>query len=106
MEKLHNEELNDLYVSPNIVRVIKSRKIRWAGHIWHVWGEERCIFLVGKPEGKNYLEDPGTDGRIILRCIFRKCDVVVRTGLLWLRIGTVVSVGKCGNEPSGFIKCR
>ena len=41
--KLHNEELNDLYFSPNIVRVIKSRRMRWAGHIAHMGGEERCI---------------------------------------------------------------
>jgi len=40
--KLHNEELNDLYCSPNIVRVIKSRRMRWAGHIARVVGEERC----------------------------------------------------------------
>jgi hypothetical protein len=35
--KLKNEELNDLYCSSNIVRVVKSRRIRWAGHVWHVW---------------------------------------------------------------------
>jgi hypothetical protein len=42
--------------------------------------------LVGKPERKNYLVDPGVDGRIILRRIFRKCDVGVWTGLSWLRV--------------------
>jgi hypothetical protein len=49
--KLYNEELNDLYSSPNIVQVIKSR-IRWARHV-ACMGEQRCIqgFLVGKPEG-------------------------------------------------------
>jgi len=41
--KLHNEELNDLCSSPNIVRVIKSRRMRWAGHVAHMGGEERCI---------------------------------------------------------------
>ena len=52
--KVHNEELNDLYSSPNIVRVIKkSRKIRWAGHA-ALMGERRGVHgvLVGKPEGK------------------------------------------------------
>ena len=51
--RLHNEELNDLYCSPNIVRVIKSRRVRWAGHVARV-GEERLVYrvLVGKPEGK------------------------------------------------------
>jgi len=51
--KLHNEELDDLYSSPNIVWVIKSRRIRWAGHVVQM-GEKRGVYrvLVGKPEGK------------------------------------------------------
>jgi hypothetical protein len=52
---------------------------------------ERCgvyMVLVGKPEGKNHLEDPGIDGLIILRWIFRKWDVGACTGLIWLRMGT------------------
>ena len=55
--KLHNEELNDLYCSPNIVRVITSRKMRWAGHVARM-GERRGVYrvLVGKPEGKRPLE--------------------------------------------------
>jgi hypothetical protein len=54
--KLHNEELNDLYSSPNIVRVIKSRGMRWAGHVARM-GEGRGVYrvLVGKPEGKRLL---------------------------------------------------
>ena len=50
--RLHNEELNDLYSSPNIMRVIKSRRMRWAGHMAHM-GEERGMYrvLVGKLEG-------------------------------------------------------
>ena len=51
--KLHNEELNDLYCSPNIVRVIKSRRMRWAGHVARMGRGEVCTgFLVGKPERK------------------------------------------------------
>ena len=51
--KLHNEELSDLFSSPNIVRVVKSRRMRWAGHVARM-GEERGVHrvLVGKPEGK------------------------------------------------------
>jgi len=51
--KLHNEELNDLYCLPNIVRVIKSRRMRWVGHVACI-GERRGVYrvLVGKPEGK------------------------------------------------------
>ena len=51
--KLHNEELNDLYSSPNIVHMIKSRRMRWAGHVMHM-GKRRGIYriLVGKPLGR------------------------------------------------------
>ena len=54
--KLHNEELNDLYCSPNIVRVIKSSRLRLAGHVVRM-GEERGVYrvLVGKPEGRRPL---------------------------------------------------
>jgi hypothetical protein len=57
--KLHNEELNDLCASPNIVRVIKSRRMRWAGHVVRL-GKRRGLYwvLVGKPEGKNPLGRP------------------------------------------------
>ena len=57
--KLHNEELNDLYCSPNIVRVIKSRRMRWVGHV-ACMVERRGLYrvLVGKPEGKRLLGRP------------------------------------------------
>jgi len=57
--RLHNEELSDLYSSPNIVRVIKSRRMRWAGHL-ACMGEERGLYrvLLGKPEGKRPLGRP------------------------------------------------
>jgi hypothetical protein len=49
--KLHNDELNDVYSLPNIVRVVKSRRMRWAGHVARM-GEDRGVHreLVGKPE--------------------------------------------------------
>ena len=57
--KLHNEELNDLYSVLNIVRVVKSRRMRWAGHVTRM-GEDRGVHrvLVGKPEGKRPLGRP------------------------------------------------
>jgi len=57
--KLHNEELSDLYSSPNIVRVIKSRRMRWAGHVARM-GDRRGAHrvLIGKPEGKRPLGRP------------------------------------------------
>ena len=76
--KIHNEELNELYSSPNIVLVIKSMRMRWAGYVARMW--ERGGILMGKPEGKNHLGDPGVDARIILRWIFRKSDVGVWNG--------------------------
>ena len=87
--KLHNEELNDLYSSPNIIRAIRSRRMRWAGHV-ACMGERRGIYrvLVGKPEGKRLLRRPRHRWEIILRWIFREWDVGVWTGSSWLRIGT------------------
>jgi hypothetical protein len=57
--KLHNEELNNLYSSPNIVRVIKSRRMGWAGHVARM-GEGRGMYrvFVGKPEGRRQLGRP------------------------------------------------
>jgi hypothetical protein len=57
--KLHNEELHNLYSSPSIIRIIKSRKMRWAGHVTRI-GEKRNVYklLVGKPEGKRPLGRP------------------------------------------------
>jgi hypothetical protein len=57
--KLHNEELNDLYSLPNVVRVVKSRQMRWTGHVARM-GEDRGVHrvLVGKPERKKPLERP------------------------------------------------
>ena len=57
--ELHNEELHELYCLPNIIRVIKSRRMRWAGNVVRM-GEKRGVYrvLVGKPEGKRTLGRP------------------------------------------------
>jgi hypothetical protein len=57
--KLHNEELRHLYSSPNIIRIIKSRRMKWAGHVARM-GEKRNSYrlLVGKPEGTRPLGRP------------------------------------------------
>ena len=85
----HKEELNDLYSSHNTVRVIKSRRMRWAGHVARM-GDDRGVYrvLVGKPEGKSHWGDLGVDGWIILGWISRRWDVGIWTGLGWPRIET------------------
>jgi hypothetical protein len=57
--KLHSEELHNLYSSPNIIRLLKSKRMRWTGHVARM-GEERKVYkvLVGKPEGKRPLGRP------------------------------------------------
>ena len=86
--KIHNEELNDLCSSPSIVHVIKSGKMRWRG-MQHIWGSVEVYtgFWWGNVRERDRFEDPGIEGKI-LRRIFRKWDVGVWTGLIWLRIGT------------------
>jgi hypothetical protein len=87
--KLHNEELTDLYYSPNIVWVIKSRTVRMGGACSTYRGQQRCIqgFGGGNIRERDHLEDLGVDGRIILRRIFKKLDGVAQTALIWLGIG-------------------
>jgi hypothetical protein len=87
--KLQNGELHNLYPSPDIIRQIISRRMRWAGHMARM-GEGRKVYsvLVGKPEGKKPLESPRRrleDGvRMDLREIGRG-----RGGFTWLRVGTI-----------------
>ena len=80
--RLHNEELNGLYSSPNIVRLIKSRRMRWAGHVARM-GEERGAYrvLVGKRRERDRWGDLGIDGWIILGWISRRWVVGMWTGL-------------------------
>ena len=87
--KLHNEELKGLYSSPNIVRVIKSRRMIWAGHVARM-GEGRGVYmvLVGKPEGKRPLGRPRRRWEDNIRMDLQEVGLGMRTGLGWLRIGT------------------
>jgi len=87
--RLHNVELNDLYSSHNTVRVIKSRRMIWAGHVVHMGEERGCIgsWWENRREGDHW-GDLGVDGQIILERISRRWDVCIWTGLGWPRIET------------------
>jgi hypothetical protein len=81
--RLHNEELNDLYSSPNIVRVIKSGRMGWAGSVAHMGKTEvHTGFCWGDLREGDQLGDPGVDGRIILKWIFKKWD----GGMNWIEL--------------------
>jgi hypothetical protein len=71
LRKLYNEELSDLYSLPNIVRVVKWRRIRWEGHVARM-GEVCTGLWLGNLRERNHWGDPDVDRRIILRWIFRK----------------------------------
>jgi hypothetical protein len=100
--KLHNEELSDLYSLPNIVRMVESRRMRWAGHVARM-GEGRGMHrvLVGKPEGKRSLGRPR-----------RRWEDNIKMGLQeveggcgnWME-GQVADTCESGNELSGSVKC-
>jgi len=86
--KLHNEELNNLYSLQNIVRVNKSRRMRWAVHVARMGiVEAYTCFWWGYLRERETLEDLGVDERIILKQIFKKFDRAW-TELIWLMLGT------------------
>jgi len=88
--RLHNEELNNLYSSPNIVRATKSRRMRWAGHAARMGEERGCIGSCwGNRRERDHWGDLGVDGLIILGRISRRWYVCIWTGLGWPRIETV-----------------
>jgi hypothetical protein len=87
--KLHNVELNDLYSSPNIVRVIKSRRMRWVGHV-ALKRDRRRVYrvLVGKPEGKRLLGRPRRRWDDNIKLDLQEVGCGVWTESIGLRIGT------------------
>jgi hypothetical protein len=82
--KLHNEVLYSLYSPPDIIRQVKSRKMRWAGHVAHM-EEERKVYKVwvGKPEGKRPLGRPRRRWEDGIRMDLRKTGLV---GVHWIRL--------------------
>jgi hypothetical protein len=104
--KLHNEDLRDLYSSPSIIRIIKSRRMRWAGHVART-GKKRNAYrlLVGKPEGKRPLGRPR--GRWVDN-IRMNLGEVGWGDVDWIGLAKDRNVESCcefGIEPSGSVKC-
>jgi hypothetical protein len=85
--KLHNDELHSLYSSPNIVRVIKSRRMRWVDHVARM-GEGRGAYrvLVGRPEGKRSLGRPRRRWEGNIKMDFREVGI---DGVNWIRLAQV-----------------
>jgi hypothetical protein len=88
--KLHSGELHNLYPSPDIIRQIKSRRMRWPGRVARK-GEGRNVYRVWweRSKGKGHLEDQGVDGSMGSKWILRRLVGGGWSGFTWLRIGTV-----------------
>jgi hypothetical protein len=97
--KLHNDELHSLYSSPNIIRVIKSRRMKWAGHVAHM-GEGRGIYrvLVGRHKGNRPPGRPRDRWEDNIKMDLREIGISGVNWVSWLRIGS------SGNESLGSIR--
>jgi hypothetical protein len=104
--KLHNDELHSLYSSPNIVRVIKARRMRWAEHVARM-GEGRDVYrvLVGRPEGKRPLGRPRSRWEDNIKMELREVGI---DGANWIRLGQDRVRWRAffehDNVPSGSVK--
>jgi hypothetical protein len=87
--RLHNKELYALYSSPDIIRVIKSRRLRWAGYVVRM-AERRGAYrgLVGKPEGMRPLGRPRRRWEDNIKMALQEVGRGAWAALIWLRIGT------------------
>jgi hypothetical protein len=104
VNELHNEKLHNLYSSPDIIRQVKSRRMRWAGHVARMV-EERKVYkvLVGKPEGKRPLGRPRRRWEDGSRMDLRKIGLGGGCGLdsTVSGQGPVAGCCECGDESSG-----
>jgi hypothetical protein len=103
--KLHSGSHN-LYSSPNIIRVINSRGMKWSGHVACMEKMRKAYKSQENQNGRDHMRDIGTDGKIILRTIFQEQGIRMWSGLIWLRYSPVVGFCKHGDVPSGSIEGR
>ena len=90
MRRLHNEELHSLYRSSGIVRVVKYRRLRWAGHVARVEeGRSRLKILIGKPTGKRPLGRPRRRWEDNIKMDLKEIGIDTRNGLIRLSIEIV-----------------
>ena len=79
---------HDLYSSPNMIRMMKSRGVIWAGGRWHLWERREIHAQWGSPKERYHLKDMGVGGKIMIQFVLKKLYGRTWNGLLWLRIGT------------------
>jgi hypothetical protein len=91
--KLHSGELHNFYSSPDIIRQVKSRRMRWAGHVTRM-GDEIKVYklLVGNSEGENHSEDRGVDGRMGLEWLLWRL-VLLEGGMIWISVAKIGIIG-------------
>jgi hypothetical protein len=98
--KLHNGQLHNLYSSPDIIRQITSRRMRWAGHVARMGRRDKCKrFWWESPKERDHLEDRGIDGRMGLEWILGRR---VWSGFTWVGVGAGGGA-QHGDEPSGSV---
>jgi hypothetical protein len=87
--KLHNEELRNLHSTPNIIRVFKSGRMRWVGHVMHMGGIRNAYrFLVCRPERRRTIGSPRCRWEDNIKVDLREIGFGVWIGFMWLRRGT------------------
>jgi len=105
LRRLHHKKLCDLNSSPNIIRLIKSRRTRQPEHVARIGGGEiHSGLLCGNVKKRDHFENLEVDRMIILKLIFMKCDRAW-TELMWLREGQVGGACESGVKYSAYIKC-